>query len=154
MAVLAANVELPHLGNPTKVEVPTNAADVYYAGAIVWALAAGYASVAPAAGDRPIGICTRQFTTTAQGDKIEIFVDGTFLFPALSSVSIADLGSGVCFDVSANVTDNPADCVSVEDTTLAADDALVGRIVSFVGGRPYVNIATMGAIYAATWWKF
>lgn len=140
MAVLAADTLIPHFGNPRKISVQCDAADVFYKGAVVWAKAAGYAVVAPAAGDRPIGLCTQQVTTTAQGQLVEIYVEGLFSFPLGTGVTIADVGGRLIYDVSSAVTDNPSDTVSAEDTTLAANDATVGRILDVISSRAIIQI--------------
>lgn len=154
MAVLAADVQIPHFAEPIKITGPADAADIFYAGAIVWGKEAGRVTCAPASGDRPIGIVTRQQTTLAAGDPVEYYCFGLFQFPALSGVTVADIGELAVFDVSVNVTDNPADVLSGEDVTLAANDAIIGRIVSFLdndSSKPLVLIGGMtGMLYDAT----
>lgn len=141
MAVLAADTNIPHFdGALQKISVQCDTADIFYKGAIVWQKAAGYATVAPSAGDRPIGICCAQVTTTAQGQLVDIYTQGLFSFPLGTGVTIADTGGRLIFDVSSAITDNPADTVSAEDTTLAANDATVGRIMDVINSRAIVQI--------------
>jgi hypothetical protein len=154
MAVLAADVQLSHYGEPTKIPVPADAADIYYAGAIVWGKAAGYATVAPSAGDRVLGICTHKQTVAAQGDLVEIWADGLFQFPTIASITAADVGDSAVFDVSAAITDNPADIISGGDLTVGANDVWFGQIKGFVDGKAIIALGKC-AIYDATEkWKY
>lgn len=130
------------------ISVPCTAADIFYAGAIVWALAAGKFGVAPAAGDRAVGICCKQVTTTAADQLVDIYIDGVFEFPTLASVTVADTGSGIIMPAS-GPTDNPADCVSVEDATLAVNDCYIGRIVSWLNSKPIVRLDNIGTIMSS-----
>lgn len=141
MAVLAADTNIPHMeGALQKLSVQCDTADIFYKGAIVWQKAAGYATVAPAAGDRPIGICAHQVTTTAQGQLVDVYTQGVFSFPLGTGVTIADTGGRLIYDVSSAITDNPSDTVSAEDTTLAVNDATVGRILDVINSRAIVQI--------------
>lgn len=151
MAVLAADVYLPHQSDAVKDTVYCGGADIFYKGAVVWALAAGTASVVPVAGARILGICTHQQTTLAAGDPVEIFTAGTFSFPALTGVATAEVGSPVVYDAGTLITDNPADAVSLEDVTPAADDAMLGRLLRIENSRCVIQITGLvGLKYDAT----
>jgi len=147
MAVLAADVHIPHLGNPTKVPVRVAGADTFYAGACVFAVVAtGYAVCLPAASTPFLGICTRHFTTTAAGDYIEIWVNGVFKFPVLTAaIAIGSMGDMVICDATAagTLTDNVKDYVVDKVATLAATDILIGQIVGLnADGTTYVQLKT------------
>jgi hypothetical protein len=142
MAVLAADANINWFGNPRKIAVPCTTADVFYKGAVVWALAAGKFGVAPAAGDRCIGICTQQVTTTAADQLVEIAVDGLFQITGTfttATITVADCGATVKFG-QAEVSDNVLDVRTIEDTALAANDAILGRIVSFLDSKIVIAI--------------
>lgn len=145
MAALTGNAAITALGNPEKIKVPVNAAITFYGGSIVWGLAAGYAAKAPSAGDRPLGISCYKQVTLAQGDLIEIWVGGLFEWVTIASITIADIGSPLLMQA-AGLTDNPADCVSFEDATVAANDALIGDIKSFINSKAIVKIDRMGGL--------
>ena len=151
MAVLTADAYMPHEGDANKSTVIAAGALTFYKGAIVWGLAAGGASDAPASGDRILGICAAQTTTTAAGDYVEVYTSGTFSMPAMTNVTDADLGDLIVFDAGITITDNAADCVAAGDITLAASDAVLGRLVRYENSRPVVQITGLvGLIYDAT----
>jgi predicted RecA/RadA family phage recombinase len=110
------------------------------------------ATVTPAAGDKILGICARQVTTTAAGDLVDIYTSGIFAIKGMSSIDNTDIGGFAIMDVSAAVTDNPADCVSTVDATEAANDCMLGKIVSYYDSTAYVELGpgVTGWIYNAT----
>lgn len=152
MAILAADSTVSMYGEGLKVPMPCTGADIFYKGAIVWSDTSGGTGLAQvgslAAGDRVLGICAEQTTTTAAGDLVPVYIFGAFEFPAMTNVTGADVGDWCVFDVSASITDNPADCVASGDITLAVNDAVVGKIVSYVNSRAIVQLGNWtGAIY-------
>lgn len=152
MAVLAADVNYSSIGQPDKVSFSANGADVFYAGAIVYSDTGGGVQVVPAAGDRAVGVCAKQVTTTAAGDEVEVYVDGIFWVPVGSGITAADEGSIVIHDISASQTDNWADCISLEDATLAANDIFIGQIMRVTATQMLVAIkpGITGRLAAAT----
>ncbi len=152
MAVLAKDLHIPHVGNPTKVPIRVAGADEFYAGALVFAAAAGGA-VALAAASLPfLGIVTRHFTTTAAGDLIECFVDGVFKFPTISTITGADEGDALIMDASGTLSDNPADCVSAVDATIVVTDVLIGQILTVVSDGFFVQLKKGTGVYNANGW--
>lgn len=152
MAVLAADVQIPHVGNPTKISIAVAGADVFYAGALVFAAAAGGA-VALAAASLPfLGIVARQFTTVAAGDLIEVYVDGVFRFPTGGAITIADQGDALIMDASGTVSDNPADCVSAVDSTLVATDVLIGQILTVDADGMWIQLKKGTGVANALGW--
>ena len=115
MAVLAKNANVGLVGTGTKISVPCGAADIFYEGAVVWtdetsaSATVSPVTVAPATGDRILGICARQVTTTAEGDLVDIYIDGTFAIKGMTNVTRHDIGELVVFDAGTTITDNPAD---------------------------------------------
>lgn len=152
MAVLAGNVIVGQTGPMLKIAVQCAAADKFYAGAIAWYDQSGGGSkltVTPAAGDKVAGIVAHYKETLAADELVEIYIAGLVDFPAISNIDIADAGDLLIFDVSAAITDNYADCVT--DATLAANDAVVGRIKNVYNSRVYVLLGDVtGYIYDAT----
>jgi len=147
MAVLAADSTIALMGGGVKIVGPANGADIFYSGAILWGLAAGYVSCAPSAGDRPLGICTKRQTTLAQGDFVEYVVGGTYLWVTLATLTAADIGDNLVFDSSVAVSDNPADALTSGDVTAAVNDVFLGRIVGFdAAGKGIVCLDGMGLI--------
>lgn len=156
MAVLAANANVAIVGTGTKISVPCGAADIFYEGAVVWTdetsptATVSPVTVAPATGDRILGICARQVTTLAEGDLVDVYVDGTFAIKGMTNVTRHDIGEFVVYDAGTTITDNPADAVSAGDITLADNDAILGRLVSYVDSTAYVKLGdTTGLIRAA-----
>ena len=155
MAVLAKNANVAIVGTGTKISVPCGAADIFYEGAVVWTdetsptATVSPITVAPATGDRILGICARQVTTTAEGDLVDIYVDGTFAIKGIS-VTRNDIGEFVVFDAGTTITDNPADAVAAGDITLADNDAILGTLVSYYDSTAYVRLGGLtGFIRAA-----
>lgn len=152
MAALAANKEMPLYGGGVKLTGPASGALTFYAGSFVYALAAGkLANAGQASGDRIVGISTKKQVTLAADDPVEYVVGGTYQFPALTAVTTADMGAAVIMRASV-VTDNPADCTSMEDNAAADSDIYVGRIVGWDTGatKPIVCCDGMGFINTVT----
>jgi len=130
MAALTADVHIPHLGpSPDKLSFPATGADTFFAGALVWldiSNNTGQVQVASIAdGDIIAGICAKQVTTTAAGDLVELYINGTWAL-AVGSMVATDIGSAVVSDISGTITDNEADLVAAVDITIGAGDVLVG----------------------------
>lgn len=140
MASLTADAHVPHFGSPTCVDIPCTAADTFYAGAIVFADDDnGKAQVGSLnAADNFLGICARQTVTAAADELVPVFVDGVHGFK-ISGTTAADIGHIAVMDSSA-ITDNPDDLVAAADITEAANDTLLGTIVTVIGSYAYVNI--------------
>lgn len=152
MAAVTKDTEMPLLGGGVKIVGPANSAQTFYAGSLVYALAAGYlVTTGQAAGDRIVGIVTKKQVTAAQGDLIEYVSGGTYLWPTIASVTVADIGDALLMDVSANITNNPTDAVAKGDITIGDNDIYIGRIVGMDGaGRAIVNCDAMGSISTVT----
>lgn len=156
MAVLAKNANISISGPVTKISVPCGAADVFYEGAVVWTdetsptATVSPVTVAPATGDRVLGICARQVTTLAEGDLVDVYVEGVIGIAGMTNVTRHDIGELVVFDAGTTITDNPTDAVSAGDITLADNDAVLGRLVSYVDSVAYVKVGDFtGRIFAA-----
>jgi len=145
MAVLAKNANVALVGTGTKISVPCGAADIFYEGAVVWVdetsptATVSPITVAPATGDRILGICARQVTTTAEGDLVDVYIDGTFAIAGMS-VTRNDIGDLIVFDAGTTITDNPADAVAAGDITTADNDAILGVLVSYYDSTAYVRL--------------
>ena len=151
MAILAQDINVSVLGQPVYAALSCNAADIHYQGAIVWIDTLGGAQVTGAAADRVVGICTKQQTTTAAGQEIEVLVSGYVWMPIGSGIAAADEGELLVHDDSDAYTDNPADFKAAGDLTLAANDAAVGKIVRVTSTQMLIEIgAFTGRIYDAT----
>lgn len=146
MAVLAANANVALVGTGTKISVPCGAADIFYEGAVVWAdetsptATVSPVTVAPATGDRILGICARQITTTAEGDLVDIYIDGTFAIKGMTGVTRHDIGDLIVYDAGTLITDNPADAVASGDIATADNDAILGVLVSYYDSTAYVRV--------------
>lgn len=152
MAALAANTNCSFVGNPCIVKLTANAADTYYKGAIVYVDTGGGAQVTYAAGDRPVGISTKEQTVSA-GDSVEVMVDGFAWLPIGTNIAAADEGELLVNDANGagGNTDNPADMEAAGDITPAANDACVGVIKKVETARMLVHIGPRtGDLYVAT----
>ncbi len=129
MGVLTADVDLPHLGTPTKLTVKAIAGgDTFYKGALVFADATlGLAQVLPAASDKFLGICAKQVVAAA-GDDVEIDVDGIWAM-LVSGIAATDVGDAVIMDVSGTLSDNHADVVGATGATVVVTDVLIGKLL-------------------------
>jgi len=129
MAALTADVDIPHLGTPTKITVNAVAGgDTFYKGSLVFADATlGLAQLVPAINDSFIGICAEQ-TVAAAGDPVPIYVDGVWAL-AFTGVAAADVGSAIVVNIDGTPSDNEADLASAEDATVVAGDILIGKCV-------------------------
>lgn len=149
MANLSADTPLRFYGTPTKIEVPVaeTVTTTYYAGQLVFFTGAATVGVnqTPASGDLFVGICAEHRVTTAAGNLIPVYVDGVWSVP-ISGTTIADVGLACMVDANA-VTNNPADLKASSDITEAADDAIIGRILSVVDSRAIVRLSTMSPKY-------
>ena len=138
MAVLAVDANVSLVGGGTKVSGPAHQADIFYAGAILFALnvgTTGKISCVPTSGvnERFIGICSKKQTTTAADQLVEYYVGGIFLFPTIAAIASTDIGSWLVCDKSGTASDNPADLVFAGDITPVTGDAVIGRIVGMDG---------------------
>jgi hypothetical protein len=156
MAVLAKNANVAVMGTPVKISVPCGAADIFYEGAVIWAdFSSPSGSIivncAPAAGDKVLGICARQVTTTALGDLVDIYTSGIFAVKGMTNVDASDIGGYAIF-LAAALTDNPTDMVSTVDATETVNSCMVGKIVSYYDSTAYVELGpgVTGWIYNAT----
>jgi predicted RecA/RadA family phage recombinase len=130
MAVLAADINVNYRGNPTKFDFLCTAADIYYAGALVFIIK-GTGKVQPlaAANYNFAGICCKQVTTTAAGQAVECFIDGIFEVPLGANIAAADEGDILLMDASGTLSDNPADLVANLDVTGVVTDVCVARLL-------------------------
>ena len=154
MAALSRGQEMPLYGgsDSCKLTGPALGADVFYAGALVYAQAAsGKIAVTGSAGDRIVGIVTRTQTILAADEIVEYVVGGTYQFPTLGSVTPADLGGAIVMKASV-LTDNPADCTSQKDAAAATNDIYVGRMVGWDqgSGKPIVRLDATGLLCTVT----
>ena len=153
MAARTADAIINSYSNPVVITVPVEGADEFYRGAVVWTDLTnnGKATVAPASGDRPLGICTHHQTTTAANDEIEVVVNGIVEVPCAATITAADNSSLLVYDVNVAITDNTADAVSDLDATLEASDAVLGRILRADGSFAVIELSNLtGRIYSAT----
>lgn len=150
MAALAANAYVSTKGPISVSKFKANAADEYFAGAIVYADTAGGCQVTAAAGDRVLGIC-RKYHNASAGDEIEVITRGTVVLPIGTNIAAADEGEILVNDGPTS-TDNPGDLVAGGDITLATNDAAVGRIKRVTTSRMEVELGggLTGAVYNAT----
>lgn len=150
MAALSADILARPQGSVHMRSGLANAADTYYRGAIVYIDTGGGVQVTAAAGDRPIGICTRKQVVSA-GDRVEFVWFGVIRLPLGSGIAAADEGDLLVNDGPTD-TDNPADMVAAGDITPAANDACIGKILEV--GSNYMDIAITpgltGMLYVAT----
>lgn len=150
MAVLSADKAVECVGNVTKLKIPAQKADTFYAGAIVWTDETSPTASQtplicdPATGDRVLGFIPYKQVAAAAGDLIEVVVDGIVKIPPIASIDNTDVGEFLIFDAGTAITDNPADCVSAGDTTLADNDAIVGRILAVHSDGIYVAVSAGG----------
>ena len=140
MAALTANVNVSSEGTPKKSSAAANAADTFFAGAIVWSDTGGGVQVTAAAGDRPVGICSEKQIVSA-GDLVEYYTFGDFWFPA-GSITAADELDRIGFDA-ATLTDNIADAVNVTGLTLATNDVVLGKIMRVANSRMLIHIGDL-----------
>lgn len=149
MAALSANINCSFIGSPTCAYFSANAADTYYKGSIVYIDTAGGVQLTAAAGDRPVGISTKEQTVSA-GDKVEVMIDGYAWLPLGSGVAAADEGELLVNDGATN-SDNVADMKAAGDITPAANDSVVGVIKKVETARMLVQIGPRtGDLYVAT----
>ena len=151
MAALAADVQCSVTGTSRNAVLSCNAADTFYKGAIVFTDTAGGAQVTWAAGDRPVGVCPYQQTTTAASQNVEVIVEGLVWLPIGANVSAADEGDLLLLDADGTADDNPASMVAAGDITIAAGDVVVGRIVRVTSSAMlvYISPALTGALGTA-----
>lgn len=145
MAILIADTIVNVLTEgAVKVSIPCTGPDTFYKGAIVWTDTSGGTGLAQvgslASGDRILGICAENITTTAANDLVTVYVRGLFQCPAMTNVTGADIGDFAVMDASGTITDNPADLVASGDITLDDNDAVLGRIVSYLNSLPVVEL--------------
>lgn len=152
MAALAADVNCSVLGTPIYASFSANGADVFYQGAVVFIDTGGGVQVVPAAGDRCVGICTKQQTITAAAQLVEVMVFGLIWLPVGTNIAAADEGNLCVLDIGSTQSDNPADFVSDLDITAAGDDASLGRILRVTSTQMlvFVTPGTTGQLYVAT----
>lgn len=153
MAVLAADINVAAVGVPRIAGgFSANAADTYFKGSIVWIDTGGGVQVTAAAGDRVLGVSTKNQVIAAVGDPVEVAVDGLFWFYSVpSGIAAADEGAFLLFDADGTLSDNIADTDSTEAITEAANDCIVGRLLKVETGRMLVHIGNRtGALYDAT----
>ena len=156
MAVLAVDIDIPHLGTPTKVTVKALAGgDIFYKGALVFAdSTAGLAQVLPAAGDSFLGICAEN-TVAAAGGDVPIYIDGTWALKFVGAAA-ADVGNTVVVDMDGGaLSDNETDLVSAADATIVAGDILIGKCVGLNTAdvtRGWVMLHTPSGIANALGW--
>lgn len=150
MANVTTVKPIKYYGTPNKVDVPVNAAATYYAGQLVFSDVAstesGYAVQTPASTDTFIGVCAETITVTAQGDLIPVYVAGIFGFK-ISGTTAADIGDVACIDAS-GITNNPDDVVAQTDITEAANDQIIGTIVTVVDSHAYVQLGSFQPPYS------
>lgn len=128
MAVLDADVHIPHKGTPTKMAMPCAGADIFYAGALLYADAAdGLVQALPAAGDVFAGICAKQVTTTAANDLVEVYVDGIHAL-AYASAAEGDQMDHIVIVALGTLSDNEADAQVVLTGALAGNDIRIGKM--------------------------
>lgn len=149
MAALTRNALISRMGGGTKVVGPAHQADIFYGGAMLFALnvgTTGKVSCVPTSGinERFLGICSKKQTTLAADELVEYYVGGTWLFPAIASVGAADIGHFLVCDKSGTPSDNPADLVSAVDITAATGDAVIGRVVGMDASSNLVVDCSMG----------
>lgn len=142
MGVLTKDVHFRHMGTPTKFRYPVGAggADEFYAGALLFGLAAGGCSVVPVATARFLGIVAYHQSPTAAGQFVECYIDGIIGFPTVASVAAGDEGDALVMDVSGTLSDNYADAVASSDITVGAGDILIGRVESVETGVLWVYL--------------
>jgi len=129
MAALTADVDIPHLGTPTKLSVKCVGADTFFKGALVFADGTnGKAQAVPAATDSFLGICAENTVTTAADELVPIYLDGVWAL-AFTGVAEVDVGQTVVVDMTGTLSDNETDLVSAADATIVAGDILVGKCV-------------------------
>lgn len=158
MAVLAADLNGSTKGSSTIFGFPCSGADIFYRGALLWIdLTSGGATVGQAqvasiaAGDKIVGIVTKQQTTTVAGQFVDAWVSGIISMPLGTGLTLADIGDLLVHDISATQTDNPLDCLPHGDVTLAANDIAVGRIMFADAVNMYIQLDSWcGRIYDAT----
>ena len=158
MGVLTGDVNVSTKGPVTYDKFPCSGADTFYQGAIVWVdLTSGGGTVGQAqvaslaAGDKVVGICTKQQTTTAAGQLIEVLTAGQVIFPLGSGVTLADIKDLLVHDDSDAYTDNYADMKAHGDVTLAANDMSIGVIMNADANGMTILIGEWtGRLYDAT----
>ncbi|MDH3286081.1 MAG: hypothetical protein OEQ13_15215, partial [Acidobacteriota bacterium] len=128
MAALAADLNISTYG--PIIEVPIKAAAVtFFQGAIVWSDldGVGYATDAPAAGDRILGVSlTKQVNATA-GDEVSVMVFGVVkFFAAVTDLATTDAGAIVAFDAT-TLTDNITDAQDATGLTFADNFSILGK---------------------------
>jgi len=140
--VLAADLNISTFGTPITVQVPA-AVDTYYQGAIVWndVDSSGYATCAPAAGDRILGVSPTQQVISSAGDSIEVIVFGVVKFSAVpNALATTDAGAIIAADVSADgASDNITDMYDITGLTLADNDSILGKCLD-TDGSSYTTI--------------
>ena len=141
MAALAADANASIVGVPTIITFKANAADTYFKGSIVYADTAGGCQVTAAAGDRVLGISPKK-QVVALGDEVAVLVEGWVWLPVGTNIAAEDENDVLVNDGPTD-TDNPADMVSHDDITLAANDAAVGVIKRVTSTQMLVRIGEM-----------
>jgi len=136
MAALTNDLDLHLIGYANKVGVPCSAADVFYAGAMVFSTA--LAEEGATTGCLPISAASRVFmglvatpiTTTAAGQFVEIWVNGVFVVPTNGVIVVADMGKNLVLTgaVQATSTDNIQD--AVVNTAILVTENLIGQILN------------------------
>ncbi len=147
MAALDKNLNVEHLaGTLTKIAVPCDGADKFYAGALAYykysSTASGKLTVAPAATDRFAGVVAKYVETLAADELVEIVIDGVIGLPAaIANIDALDMGDFLGFDINVGAaTDNVADLIPLTGVTLAAGDICIGKAVGIQGGKMLVKL--------------
>ena len=151
MAALTADT-MVETKNPTKHGIEAVGADTFYGGALVFGDATnGKAQVVPAAGDVFLGICAQQKVVEAADEIVEVYCEGMALLP-IDSVAQSNVGDTVFLDIGTDQSDNPADLSMSApggEAGLAANDILIGKIISIQDGKAWVRLDP-GKLYDAT----
>ena len=159
MAALTNDLDLHLIGYANKVGVPCSAADVFYAGAMVFSTA--LAEEGATTGCLPIsaasrvfiGIVATQKTTTAAGQFVEVFTDGVFVVPANGAIVAADMGKNLILDaaVQATSTDNIQD--AIVSVAILVTENLIGQILNVdASGNYSVQLKTNAGICDIVGW--
>jgi len=148
MAARTANANLITVGAITTMGFSANAADTFFAGAVVWADTGGGAQVTAAAADSPIGICPFNQVIATAADEVQVIVAGVIGIPQ-ATLTAADEGRLLGFDAG-TLTDNFEDAVTLSGLTLADNDCVLGKALRYKSGRMFIQIGTnTGGLFLA-----
>ena len=159
MAALTAANLIRYKANPPKFSYKVTTAGTYYAGGLMFGLAAGQATKVPAA-SLPFRGITAATTVAAANTEVECFVGPMLIkIPSIAAIAAADEDSFLGVDVSAGTfTDDTADLISLKyaasgpdgDQDIDDTDILIGRIIRVDTDGIWLAIPDLGQLGVAS----